>query len=124
MRIRQVRPEFWQDEVMASLPDPARLFYIGLWNVADDGGWMDWNPARIGALLYPFRPRGTRERQIAAWTRLLTDGGRLVLYPCGCAQIPTLSRHQRINGVQSHAAGDKHKEHGLSGHRLVLAVSA
>jgi hypothetical protein len=115
VRIRQVRPEFWQDEIMAALPDPARLFYVGLWNVADDAGWMDWSPAKIGALLYPFRGRPTRERQITAWSDVLVGADRLVLYDCGCGHIPTLPRHQRISGIQSFAVKDRHEQdHGAA----------
>lgn len=107
-----MRPEFWQDDVMATLPDPARLFYIGLWNVADDGGWMHWTPAKIGALLYPYRSVATRGRQIETWAVELARAGRLVVYDCGCANIPTLPKHQRISGVQSFTVKEVHdKDH-------------
>jgi hypothetical protein len=29
---------FWEDEKVAKLPMPCRLFYIGTWNFADDQG--------------------------------------------------------------------------------------
>lgn len=100
---------------MASLPDPARLFYIGLWNVADDGGWLDWTPAKIGALLYPYRSVSTRLRQIETWAVELARAGRLVVYDCGCAQVPTLPKHQRISGVQSFTVKDRHdREHSAA----------
>ena len=108
MRIRQVRPEFWSDEVVAALPDGARLFYIGLWNVADDAGWLEWRPTRIGALLYPYESAKRREVNIAAWALRLTDKGRLVIHDCGCAVIPTLPKHQRVAGKQSFTVRDLH----------------
>src|SRR4029077_1840142 len=76
MRIRQVRPEFWSDETMASLPDPVRLFYIGLWGIADDAGWLEWQPMRIGALLYPYRQPRHREESLRKWAVSLESAGR------------------------------------------------
>lgn len=108
MRIRQIRPEFWSDETVAALGDPIRLFYIGLWGIADDAGWLEWQPRRIGALLYPYRSIHRRESDIAAWSGTLQQAGRLVLHDCGCGHIPTLQRHQRITGRQSFPAADKH----------------
>jgi 5-methylcytosine-specific restriction endonuclease McrA len=108
VRIRQVRPEFWTDERLASLPDAVRLFYIGLWGVADDVGWMRWEPMRIGALLYPYRSPKRRDRDIAAWSVLLVDMDRLVIHECGCAHIPTLSKHQVIGGRKSEGEYRRH----------------
>jgi hypothetical protein len=111
MRIRQVRPEFWSDETLAALPLGARLFYIGLWGVADDAGWMEWRPVRIGALLFPYETAKRRQRDIDTWTERLVISGRLVLYDCGCAQIPTLSRHQRVTGKQNFTNQETHTKH-------------
>lgn len=111
MRIRQIRPEFWSDPVVGSLPIPARLLYIGLWNVADDAGWLTWKPAELGALLYPYDAPAKRERAIEANGALLAGAGRLVVYDCGCGEVPTLPKHQRIAGKQSFYQRDKHAAH-------------
>jgi hypothetical protein len=111
VRIRQVRPEFWTDEAMARLPMTVRQFYIGLWNVADDAGWLVWRPAHIGAVLFPYESARRREREIASWSAQLVDAGRLRLHDCGCAEIPTLPRHQRIAGKQSFAVLETHRKH-------------
>lgn len=124
MRIRQVRPEFWTDETMAALAPAVRLFYIGLWNVADDAGWMEWRPSRIGAVLFPYEHPKKRERDIGVWSASLSLVGRLVLHDCGCGHIPTLSKHQRVTGKQSFQAFDVHKPHMvLSGKRSLLSDS-
>jgi hypothetical protein len=124
VRIRQVRPEFWADETIARMPMAVRLFYIGLWNVADDGGWLSWRVPHIGAVLFPYDPARRRERQIEAWSAVLVEAGRLDLYPCGCACIPTLPKHQRVSGKQSFTAMDAHKQHSpLSGKHSPLSDS-
>jgi hypothetical protein len=98
---------------MAALPPSVRLFYIGLWNVADDAGWMEWRPSRIGAVLFPYESAKRREREIGLWALALVARGRLILYDCGCAEIPTLSRHQRVTGKQSFGARESHLKHAL-----------
>lgn len=124
MRIRQVRPEFWSDETMAGLPMAVRLFYIGLWNVADDAGWLPWRIPHIGAVLFPYEPARRRERQIEEWGNALVGAGRLVLHDCGCAQVPTLSRHQRVTGKQSFTAHEAHRKHTtLTGKQSPLSDS-
>jgi hypothetical protein len=96
---------------MAALSPAVRLFYIGLWNIADDAGWIEWRVPRIGAVLFPYESVKRRSRDIEAWSLALVESGRLVIWPCGCAQVPTLSRHQRVTGKQSYTVMDSHKKH-------------
>lgn len=96
MRIRQVKPAFWTDSRVADLPPAARLFYIGLWMVADDAGWLRWDVAQLGAELFSFDARGEREANVSEWGDLLEVAGRIVRHACGHAHIPTLADHQRM----------------------------
>lgn len=100
MRIRQIKPEFWRDEPLSRLSEGTRLFYIGLWQLADDGGWLEWNVPEIGAELYRYRGRVGRERLVERYTEELTrlNGSRLVRYECGHAHLPHLVEHQRFGG--------------------------
>jgi hypothetical protein len=111
MRIRAVRPDFWQDDTLGHLSDAVRLFYVGLWCMADDAGWLEWKPSQLGASLYPYRTVHRRERDIDGWGDVLVQTGRIVRHPCGCAFIPTLVKHQRIGGKPSYQYRDKHKWH-------------
>jgi len=52
-RIRTIKPEFWTDEKIVSLPFQARLLFIGLWNFADDTGAVDYSPDRIRMQIFP-----------------------------------------------------------------------
>ena len=112
MRIRQIRQDFFTDEKLAGLSDGTRLFYVGLWCVADDSGWFRSDIARIGALLYPYRAKGRRERDISSWLAALVALGRVVLHECGCGVIPTLKRHQIVGGKRSQTEQERHlREH-------------
>ena len=111
MRIRQVRPEFYTDAVTAHMSAAVQITYIGLWCISDDGGWLAWDVPQIGALLYPYKSVRSRERLIDHAGAVLSEAGRLVLHPCGCANIPTLVEHQRIGGTKSFTVRDKHRVH-------------
>jgi uncharacterized phage protein (TIGR02220 family) len=55
MRIRTVKPEFWQHELMSALPPFTRLLALALLNYADDAGYFNCNPALIRGNLFPFQ---------------------------------------------------------------------
>lgn len=52
-RIRTIKPEFWTDEKIVQLPYEARLLYIGIWNFADDEGYLLDEPERIRMQVLP-----------------------------------------------------------------------
>jgi len=109
MRIRQVRPEFFTDPTTSRLSVDVRLTYIGLWCVADDAGWLEFNAEHIAAMLYPYESIRVRTHRLEKSKAELEAAGRLVLHDCGCAQIPTLEHHQKIGGTKSFTARDKHR---------------
>jgi hypothetical protein len=98
MRIRQVKPEFWTDSLLATLSDRTRLTYLGLWMLADDRGWLRFRIDEMAAAIFPYKPRAARERSLHADATSLMLAGRIVLHDCGHAEIPTLTRHQRFAG--------------------------
>lgn len=52
-RIRTIKPEFWVDDVMVELSFAERLLFIGLWNFADDDGYIENKPKRIKMQIFP-----------------------------------------------------------------------
>jgi hypothetical protein len=112
MRIRQIKPDFWSDEELSVLPYSVRLFYIGLWCLADDAGYLEWRPAKVGQALFGYETRHSRERHVEEWATVLVESGHLQMLPCHqCALVPTLARHQRIGGTKSYAYRDRHRTH-------------
>lgn len=99
MRIRQIKPAFFKDARIAELPAPVRLFYIGLWMLADDAGWLTWDAAEVGNELYGYEPRSRREKHALAYLADLDAAGRVVVHPCGHVSIPTFIEHQRLSGL-------------------------
>lgn len=97
MRIRQVKPAFWTDARVAALPAPARLFYIGLWMIADDAGWLRWDLPQIANELYGYESRHRRERDAETFLRLLAEAERVIVHECGHVEIPRLTDHQHLS---------------------------
>jgi hypothetical protein len=108
VRIRQIKPAFWEDAVIECLPDSVKLFYIGTWQLADDGGTFEWNVPEIGHALYGYQPRSKRERWVHERGAALVRVGRLVIHDCGHATIPKLLKHQRIGGTKALGVSSAH----------------
>lgn len=123
MRIRQIKPSWWLDkDLRTRLTADAREFYIGLWQLADDAGFLEWDVVRIAAELYPYGtgrngildgdPISQREVDVAAWGKQLMelDAGdpHLVLYACGHARVPKMQGHQRVGGRPVYTVRDAH----------------
>jgi uncharacterized phage protein (TIGR02220 family) len=53
-RKRIIDPEFWSDEEIGKWSHSARLFYIGLWNFADDEGRFKAHNALLKSQIFPY----------------------------------------------------------------------
>ena len=110
MRIRQFKPAFWTDPETGRWHSETQTFYMRLWNIADDAGWLQWEPDVIGALAYPYISTTRRLRLIDKQATTIY-GKWLVLYECSCARLPKLEAHQRVTGKRSLYAFLKHQDH-------------
>jgi hypothetical protein len=93
---------------VSALPDAVRLFYIGTWQLADDGGWFDWNVSEIGLQLYGYHSRSRRERWVRERGQVLVDTKRLVIHDCGHAFVQNLAKHQKFGGRPVYTTRDAH----------------
>jgi len=53
-RKRIIDPEFWSDEEIGKWSHSARLFYIALWNFADDEGRFKAHAALLKSQIFPY----------------------------------------------------------------------
>lgn len=53
-RKRMIDPEFWSDEEIGLWSFAARLFYIGLWNFADDEGRFKAHDQLLKSQIFPY----------------------------------------------------------------------
>ena len=75
-RIRSIKPEFWEDEQIAQLPYPCRLFYIGCWNFADDFGILKNSPTLLKSWIFPYEDLKVSE--VKKWIDMLIEAQKLV----------------------------------------------
>jgi hypothetical protein len=113
-RTRLIRPEFFDDETIASLPVATRLFYIGLWTFCDDRGYFDRRPTVIAAAIFPYDGQARRLKQTEAALHQLEDAGRVKWLECGRHGIvPTLERHSIMGGRKTTPVADRHDKECL-----------
>jgi len=103
-RIRTVKPEFWEDEVVGLLPRDARLLFISTFNMADDEGLLRWTPAYIKASAFMYDDDLTL-KHVEALMDTLADAGLLFPYIGGVARqqmavVVNFRKHQKINRPQ------------------------
>lgn len=52
-RIRSIKPEFWSSEQVMNCSRESRLFFIGMWNFADDSGRLSVAEKTLKAQIFP-----------------------------------------------------------------------
>jgi 5-methylcytosine-specific restriction endonuclease McrA len=103
-RIRTVKPEFWEDELLGVMPRDARLLFIATFNMADDEGLLRWTPAYIKAQAFMYDDDLTIA-DVGKLMQCLTDTGLVFPYIGGVARqqmavVVNFRKHQRINRPQ------------------------
>lgn len=103
-RIRTVKPEFWEDELLGVMPRDARLLFIATFNMADDEGILRWTPAYIKAQAFMYDD-DLSPKDVDQLMQCLTDTGMVFPYVGGVAKqqmavVVNFRKHQRINRPQ------------------------
>ncbi|GGV46147.1 HNH endonuclease [Streptomyces spectabilis] len=103
-RIRTVKPELWEDELLGTIPRDARLLFIATFNMADDEGILRWTPAYIKAQAFMYDD-DLGPKEVDQLMRCLTDTGLVFPYVGGVARqqmavVVNFRKHQRINRPQ------------------------
>ncbi len=98
MRIRTVKPEFWISESNGRLSRDARLLFVGLLNLADDGGRLRASVGFIAGALFPFDDDG--RKVVSKGLVELERYGKVRLYESGgdsYAFVTGFEAHQKLD---------------------------
>jgi hypothetical protein len=103
-RIRSIKPEFWKSEKVASKlrgPDgrQARLFFIALWNFAEDHGVVRGQPSYLKSEIFPYEDDVTMA-DVSRWLDLLESGRFIIRFERDGLRylwIKGFNDHQKIN---------------------------
>lgn len=88
MRIRSVKPEFWQSETLSSVDAFSRLMAIALLNLSDDHGYFNASPTIVRGEVFPY------EETLANVSRALAS-----LVQIGYIRIGTTQAGKRVGNV-------------------------
>jgi 5-methylcytosine-specific restriction endonuclease McrA len=92
-RIRNIKPEFFDDEDLARTSRGARLLFVGLWVLADREGRFGWRPAWIKMHVFPY----DQDLAVEPLLEELVAGEFIVRYAVNgriYGHVPTWRRHQ------------------------------
>jgi hypothetical protein len=98
-RIRSIKPEFWCDATIATFDFFARLFYIAMWNFADDEGRGRAIVRELAGFAFPLDD-DLPNAQIEHAVQAIAQSGRIILYNVSGVrhfQIVNWKEHQNIN---------------------------
>lgn len=122
-RKRMIDPEFWSDEEIGKWSRSARLFYIGLWNFADDCGRFKAHSGLLKSQIFPYdNPKGLIISKLKQEV-----SNKIVWYDVNSSQYGYLRnflKHQRIDRPQPSKLPpppeDKIVEHSPNNQRVIL----
>jgi hypothetical protein len=104
VRIRTIKPEFWEDEDLGCVSRDARLLFVACFNLADDEGLLRWNPSYVKASVFMYDD-DLDEGSVQKIMDELVSISVVFPYRGGKAQqrlavIPNFHKHQVINRPQ------------------------
>jgi len=103
-RIRTIKPEFWEDEIIGTLSREARLLFLACLNLADDEGLLRWNPEFLKAQAFIYDDDIGRD-YVQRLMAELEKAELVCTYNAGKVRqhlgwIVTFRRHQVVNRPQ------------------------
>lgn len=91
-RARNIKPSFFDNDVLAEISPLGRLFFIGLWTIADYNGNFEWRERKLKAKILPYDNCDLKEIAInldkLGFIRFYSDQDKI------CANIVNFTKHQ------------------------------
>ena len=97
-RTRNIKPAFFDNDILGSLDPLVRLLFIGLWCIADRDGRLEDRPRRIKKTLLGYDDATAEETN--GMLEQLAETGFIIRYETGgeqYIQIVNFSKHQNPN---------------------------
>ena len=96
---RQVKAAFWTDTALIKLLDiVGRMFYQGLWQLADDSGCLDYDLLAFKIHLFPIDDIAVEAFE--DWTNKLIEAKKLIQYEAEgkkCLYLKNFHKHQTLS---------------------------
>ena len=103
-RSRNIKPAFFSnDELAESNCALGRLFFIGLWTVADHNGNLEWRPKRLKAQLLPYDDCDIKKLAInldkSGFIRYYSDGDILYINIAKFSDHQNPHKNEKLKGT-------------------------
>ena len=98
MRIRSIKPEFWESESLGRVSREARLLFIGLFSCCDDHGRARASSRLLASRLFPYDDDALKK--LPSWIAELQKEGCIRIYKANdetYLDIPKWLNHQKID---------------------------
>lgn len=98
MRIRSIKPEFWESESLGRVSREARLLFIGLFSCCDDHGKARASSRLLASRLYPYDEDAFKK--LPQWMAELQKEGCVRIYQVAgetYLDLPKWANHQKID---------------------------
>ena len=77
---RQIKGNFWSDpDLIYELNRDQRMFFIGLTQLAEDSGCLEYDPRSFKIILYPA-DNDINPELLTEWTEIIIKMGKLIVY--------------------------------------------
>jgi hypothetical protein len=98
MRIRSIKPEFWESESLGRVSREARLLFIGLFSCCDDVGRARASSRLLASRLFPYDDDAFK--RLPSWIAELEKQGCIRIYVVdgeSYLDLPKWANHQKID---------------------------
>ena len=98
MRIRSIKPEFWESESLGKVSREARLLFIGLFSCCDDVGRARASSRLLASRLFPYDDDAFK--RLPGWMAELEKQGCIRIYVVdgeSYLDLPKWANHQKID---------------------------
>lgn len=98
MRIRSIKPEFWESESLGKVSREARLLFIGLFSCCDDVGRARASSRLLASRLFPYDDDAFKK--LPGWIAELEKQGCIRIYVVdgeSYLDLPKWANHQKID---------------------------
>ena len=123
-RARNIKPAFFSNDTLADIEPLGRLFFIGLWTIADYQGNIEWRDRRLKAQILPYDECDIKSIAInldkSGFIRFYSDGDNIFLNITNFLVHQNPHKNERDKGYQYQSSAKKvAKSLILKGSRLI-----
>lgn len=113
-RARNIKPAFFSNDLLADIEPLGRLFFIGLWTIADYQGNIEWRERRLKAQILPYDDCDVKEIAInldkSGFIRFYSDGDTVYLNVTNFCTHQNPHKNERDKGSEIPSYNEKGRQ--------------